>query len=283
MKTKGKHELITRIVRQSLVLAALLAMVLSAVGISRAQSSATSPETPAAKTVAAPAKIPDVLAAKPPARGRHEGITVHGHWVIEVKNPDGKVASHSEFENALSSGFVFAFAGSGPMPSGSSLLSALITAQTMVTPVAWAILLEGPSYPAATGAPCTFGPIAACLLLQNSPSSILASAASFCPSTGGDSCNLTVTPLGTAPNFTGFQLTASVAATQTGTISAVATMDTNACGAGGVLASCAFLASSGLVAFTSANLDGNTVPGDPLPVPVSTGQSIAVTVTISFQ
>ena len=35
------------------------------------------------------------------AKGPHEGITVHGHWTIVVKNPDGTVAARQEFENAL--------------------------------------------------------------------------------------------------------------------------------------------------------------------------------------
>jgi hypothetical protein len=30
-----------------------------------------------------------------------EGIKVHGHWVIDLKNPDGTLAEHREFENAL--------------------------------------------------------------------------------------------------------------------------------------------------------------------------------------
>lgn len=30
-----------------------------------------------------------------------EGIKVHGHWTIEIRNPDGSLASHSEFENSL--------------------------------------------------------------------------------------------------------------------------------------------------------------------------------------
>lgn len=45
--------------------------------------------------------------------GRHEGIKVHGHWTIEVRNPDGKVATHREFENSL--------APSGPFLLGSIL------------------------------------------------------------------------------------------------------------------------------------------------------------------
>lgn len=29
----------------------------------------------------------------------HEGIAVHGHWVIDVSNPNGKLVTHHEFEN----------------------------------------------------------------------------------------------------------------------------------------------------------------------------------------
>ena len=35
------------------------------------------------------------------ANGRQEGVKVHGHWIIEVKNPDGTRAQYREFENAL--------------------------------------------------------------------------------------------------------------------------------------------------------------------------------------
>lgn len=35
------------------------------------------------------------------ADGAHEGIKVHGHWAIEVRNPDGSVSESREFENAL--------------------------------------------------------------------------------------------------------------------------------------------------------------------------------------
>jgi hypothetical protein len=30
-----------------------------------------------------------------------DGIKVHGHWTIELTNPDGTIAAHHEFENAL--------------------------------------------------------------------------------------------------------------------------------------------------------------------------------------
>ena len=34
-----------------------------------------------------------------------DGIKVHGHWTIDVRNPDGTLASHNEFENALRGDF----------------------------------------------------------------------------------------------------------------------------------------------------------------------------------
>ena len=45
-------------------------------------------------------------AAAPAASGGgpKEGIQVHGHWTIDVKNPDGTLAEHREFENALAQG-----------------------------------------------------------------------------------------------------------------------------------------------------------------------------------
>ena len=36
-----------------------------------------------------------------PGKPGGEGIKVHGHWVMEVKNPDGTVAERREFNNSL--------------------------------------------------------------------------------------------------------------------------------------------------------------------------------------
>jgi hypothetical protein len=116
MKTNSNCEVIARIARQSLVFAALLAMVLSTAGISYAQSSAM------------PAKTPALPAAKPPAKGESEGIKVHGHWIIEVKNPDGKVTAHREFENAI-------------QVPGMDYLAALLAGNNL--PGALSILLNG--------------------------------------------------------------------------------------------------------------------------------------------
>jgi hypothetical protein len=48
---------------------------------------------------------PAVRAASdaPPNGAQSEGIKVHGQWTIDVLNPDGSLASHHDFKNALDS------------------------------------------------------------------------------------------------------------------------------------------------------------------------------------
>jgi hypothetical protein len=294
MKTNGKPEVMARIVRQSLEFAALVAMVLSIAGISGAQSSATSSAAPAVKPAAAPAKAPAAPAAKP-AKGQHEGITVHGHWVIEVKNPNGELVTHREFENALSPGL--AVPTVGQTASGEAFLSALLTGQ-IASPPAWGIFLIGPNGLASgTGAPCvvevlTISP-GGCLILQYTANTNSNYAYFLCTSPppepyAGISCNLAASPIGTAPNFTGFQLTGSVAATQPGSVNFVATGDFGLCATPINVATCTLAIASNIAAFTGRPLDGNTATGqaagDPMPVTVSAaGQTIQVTVDISFQ
>jgi len=57
---------------------------------------ATPAATPkSAAEPAAPAKAAET--AKP----GNDGIKIHGHWVLEVKNPDGKLVKRLEFDNSL--------------------------------------------------------------------------------------------------------------------------------------------------------------------------------------
>src|SRR5208337_4944362 len=64
---------------------------------------------------------------KPAGDGKHEGIKVHGHWTIEVRNPDGKLVAHREFENSLT------------IPGG-VVLSQVLARQNSVG--AWSIFLN---------------------------------------------------------------------------------------------------------------------------------------------
>lgn len=64
------------------------------------------PKAAVAKTAPTVAKVVTPVAQKPAAansasKGIHTGITVHGWWVIDVRNPDGKLVTHREFENTL--------------------------------------------------------------------------------------------------------------------------------------------------------------------------------------
>ncbi|SNS72501.1 hypothetical protein SAMN05421770_10277 [Granulicella rosea] len=63
-----------------------------------------------------------------PAKPGQEGIRVHGHWIVDVKNPDGALVQHHDFQNAL-------------LSTGSQMLAGLLGSEFV--PANWAILLNG--------------------------------------------------------------------------------------------------------------------------------------------
>jgi len=67
---------------------------------------------------------------KPDSGRKNEGIRVHGHWVLEIKNPDGSLASRHEFENSLSTA----------TNSGPTLLSGLLSGQYAAGP--WTVYVQ---------------------------------------------------------------------------------------------------------------------------------------------
>lgn len=69
--------------------------------------------------------------------GPKEGIKVHGHWVIEVREPGGKLVERREFENALTS-------------QGWNTLSAVLSRSK--SPGLWSVLLDSNGTK-----PCTTG------------------------------------------------------------------------------------------------------------------------------
>ena len=75
-------------------------------------------------------------------KGTSEGIKVHGHWTIEVRNADGTLGSRREVENAL----VVMDIG------GSSLLAGLL-ANYYSDPI-WLISLYGPNINGSPTGPC---------------------------------------------------------------------------------------------------------------------------------
>ena len=59
------------------------------------------------------AQSPSKTTASSRGGGPKEGIKVHGRWIIEVRNPDGKLVTRREFENALT-------------PNGAAILTVLL-------------------------------------------------------------------------------------------------------------------------------------------------------------
>ncbi len=57
-------------------------------------------QAPAKATAQTPAKATTAPATESKG-GQKEGIKVHGHWTIDVRNPDGTLVTHREFENEL--------------------------------------------------------------------------------------------------------------------------------------------------------------------------------------
>jgi hypothetical protein len=90
-------------------------------------------------------------------KGKDEGIKVHGHWVVEIRNRDGSLASRHEFENALTTG----------ASSGQSALAYLLSGaqsgaftvfgvQNAGSVAGWSITFSCLANPAtANGTPCT--------------------------------------------------------------------------------------------------------------------------------
>jgi hypothetical protein len=264
MKTNGKHEVIARIAGLGLVLATVLAVVIASSIAGRAQSGATSRAVPtAAPAKAAPAANAGQLSSPAERRpgGNHEGITVHGHWTIEVKNPDGKVVAHREFENSL-------------YPDGASTLAQLLTGTVPFG--SWEVILGASDI---TAGPCGVGGTAACFVGQAGSDLYTA-----CVTTGNCFSTLQVALISASGHGIGneVQLTGTATATSAGQIGFVetrtgvcastssgpSTVSPNTCFAATTLSELDY-------EFTSATL--------PTPVPVSAaGQTIAVTVVISF-
>jgi hypothetical protein len=168
MKTNGKHEIVARINRGVLIFAALLGMVLSAAGTSNGQTSATQP--PISNVNPAGAE-PGSESAPASSKPKSEGIKVHGHWTIEVRNPDGSLDKHVEFENSL-------------IPSlGANLLENFMLG--MYTPGAYTIQLLGNTSaqtPASAAPPCTAsaGSTGACNIGENLANCFQDGVANFC-------------------------------------------------------------------------------------------------------
>lgn len=281
MNSRMNYGVVTQIAQRSLVLVGLLAGTLLVGGFAQAQSNgAAAPEKNAraeeAKTnraASASAATPKVTAAVPgksSPSGPQEGIQVHGHWTIDIRKPDGTVVSHTDFENKLAG-------------QGANFLTGLLAGQ--LSSGGWGITLGSPS---AANEPCAdaSGNPASCVI----ESSLLVLGYD-CPN-GNTYCftTLSITP-NTPPTNPATGLTGPAVLTLQGT--AVAGNNLGSIGYVNTFISlCTGSTSPSACAsqfpplvmgsqFTFKPLDG--LAGDPNPIPVTSGQTIAVTVQISFQ
>ncbi len=307
MKTNDKDQAVARLALRGLLLLALLGISLSTGILTRAQSNTNAPSVSDHKLAVLPGNSAPVSAtaikpasastntpapAEPnlPSKGGQEGIKVHGHWSIEVRNPDGSVDKHVEFENSLVT------TNLSNMPGGAALLYELLNGSgafagsPTLLAGGWALNLQAPS---GASPPCAFS-----IANENStygglinssltPSCFVTDVPSFCvqhttPPTSAPDCNqglqATLNTLSSStsidagavssfPTPSGFTLTGTILASQ-------------ASGSIGVVEALAFInvpqkpgtSLAGFV-FTSHSISTLTV---------AQGQSVSVTVTFSF-
>src|SRR5271157_630852 len=226
-----------------------VAVVCAALGFGQAAQD----QKPSEEKVAKPdAKKPAAAAEKPEPGGKSEGIKVHGHWVLEVRNPDGTLASRREFENALQT---------GPGSNGSDALATVLAGGATVG--GWYVSLG-------------FGTVSNNNCNPSCQNIIIAQAALTCTNqTGALSCNPSLTA---TVGGTGTQLIlqgTSLAAPSVGTIPSVLTTLIT-CNPGVTPAAClGGVAGAGFTQWTF------TI-ATPSPTSVQAGQTITAIVTFSF-
>ena len=98
MNTRLGEGNVVRSAKRILGFAGLACLALVCAGADYAQAKPVHTGVAVPVSAAAAKKVP---AAPSASKRQTEAIKVHGHWTIEVRNPDGTVASRREFENAI--------------------------------------------------------------------------------------------------------------------------------------------------------------------------------------
>lgn len=175
----------------------------------------------------------------------HEGVKVHGHWVIEVHNPDGTLVSKTEFENSLTAGGVFQF---------TYILSQAATVGL------WQVQLSS-----SNGGPCQQGSVAtSCVIVE--PNDAMTTSSSVTK-------NLLAQGITIDPFYMQLSGSATITANQNATIDSVKTL-LGTCSPLVSTSSCSGNQVQGFVSFSGTTLTQ--------PVQVVPGQIVQVTVKISF-
>lgn len=238
---KAAREVVSIFVRMILILALVMGTASSALA-----------QAPAAKQKPVAATAKTQPAAKP-SGGPQEGIKVHGHWVIEVRNPDGSLVTRREFENSLA-------------PGGGRLLAQWLNRAG--SPARWTVELGDYTL---TG-PCNGGtfngnPTLYCFIVDSAANPMPSGTAVFATLTsiigGANADQIIITGNATAIS----QGQIEYVATRQGTcVSFTAPRDCNAPGT--------------VLQFTVHDL--RNAQGQPAPLSLAAGQIVQVTLTISF-
>jgi hypothetical protein len=204
-----------------------------------------------------------------PASSLNQSLKMHGHWIIDIKNPDGTLAHHHEFENSI-------------QYDGQNYLIGLMSGYGAAGP--WEIYFTNVGATSA-GSPCNTGTYPYCAIVYSTTTMPGQFACSLYTCAGG----LTITPtFGVGPTL---KLEGSITATQARTIGFVGT-GMNACGQTGVAFGSyptAISTVSPATCYTSpyggpTNDFGGTGTSTTLgsPISVASGQIMQVTVILSF-
>jgi len=191
-----------------------------------------------------------------PTRPGSEGISVHGHWVIDVKNPDGTIAEHRDFENSL-------------VDFGNALVGLLAGSYVAGDFAITLLPVTGPSI-------CSSS---ACSIVQSTSTLY---GANLCASLA---CNPGLTQTVTLGGFVPypFSLSGQFVATQTGSVGSLFT-GLGLCGARSSVATtvipsaCSAQTYAGLPTNSVENFTGTTIPK----LSVNAGQIVQITVTLTF-
>lgn len=123
----------------SFIALALAALLGGAVAPAQTVSSTSRPATPAAsgrpQAAAAPARHgEEEESVAKPNDASHQGIKIHGHWKIDIKNPDGSLASTHEFENRMAdNGALLSYLLTGRATSGEAAVNLITNVNGVIT------------------------------------------------------------------------------------------------------------------------------------------------------
>lgn len=219
---------------------------------------------------------------KPSGDGKHEGIKVHGHWTIEVRDPNGTLVTHREFENSLVSiaGCLFPPTATSPptpfTPCAATFLLSVLARQASVS--FWSVQLLDPSSTLTTA---VFLPGGCCTIAEPGLSGITQDL-NYAPFNGWTFDLMVV------PNWANGTLVLGGSGTVTGA------GNIGAVGTNIIICPANTAPSSPCIAYSGSigpgAVAGNIIGFFPFtfaslpspPISVQTGQTVAVTVNISF-